>query len=280
MFDFPCSFDHIIPVEHLACTQYIFLLQTPGRTRGIHAKSQTRYRRLRMSLTLRRGCISQKTVTQDPDTSAWSSSAALTLPWKPSIRPNITSKKDLKAYRRLPKLFRERKFAQNYPLQPFRFLDLPGEVRNAVYRELLVLDKAVENAPKSTGRNNSRAHDIHLRRYMYDIQPRLRFVRTCKLVHQEATSVFYGENEFRFTNANGWYVLSSILLTIGPRHSKLIRSIAIHVGWNGKALDNRHVGLSESNTKMSSMQNDLGSMCLSYKWALARVLRGVLHQAM
>ena len=139
-------------------------------------------------------------------------------------------------------------------------------MRNQIYREIFVLEQAIELAPKSTGRHNSRAHTTHLNRFRYEIIPHLRLLRTSKTVHTEATFIFYAENGFRFTNVDGWYMLSSFLLTIGPQNSKLIRNIAIHVPWHGKALDNRHDGLPESNSKMLSMQSHLRGMGLRYKW--------------
>lgn len=82
-----------------------------------------------MAFVLRSGSILQRAAVHDPETGAWATSFNLTLPWPPNIRPVNYSKKDLKCYRRFPKLFGERKLAQNYPLQPFRFFELSGTAR-------------------------------------------------------------------------------------------------------------------------------------------------------
>lgn len=222
-----------------------------------------------MALLLRRADMIHSAATQDDTTSAWTQSVRVTLPWKPNIRPSTMASKDLKPYRKFAKLVGERKFAQNYPLKPFRLLDLPSEVRNQVYRDILVLDQPIELAPKSTGKHNSRAHDVHMKRFKHVIMPRLHLLSTNRAVHAEATSVFYGENEFRFSNIEGWYILSSFLKTIGPDNAGLIRSIAVHVPWYGKALDNRHDGLPESINKMKGMKCLLDSMGLKYPWSWA-----------
>lgn len=80
------------------------------------------------------------------------------------------------------------------------FLDLPAELRNEIYRLCLL-------APEAT-------HFVELQRIrLYRIRKQYTTIRTsqklralgllrsCKQINQEATSIFYGENAFRFKDA-------------------------------------------------------------------------------
>lgn len=179
--------------------------------------------------------------------------------------PVVWNRRTLAPYKRYSKLFGERKFARKFLATPFRLLDLPAEVRNQIYREILVLEDAIELNPKSTNpEQDERTRTRRLNRYRYDIQPRLRLLRTNKQIHHEATSIYYGENEFRFTHVQGWYVLAAFLHTIGPENSKLLRSIAIHVPWFGRATCNYKVALFESKSQMGRIQATIGGMGLKY----------------
>ena len=182
-----------------------------------------------------------------------------------TIAPLAMNKAALAPYKKFPKLYGERKFAKDYPTKAFPLLDLPAEVRNQIYRDVLVLDQATELDPKST---KGKRHDLvvqarHNKRYRYDVQPRLRVLRVNKQVHREASSIYYGENEFRFTNVSGWYILSSFLLTIGPDNVHLLRSITIHVPWPGDTRDG--VTFPESRNQMMYMQTRLSKMGLRFR---------------
>ena len=63
--------------------------------------------------------------------------------------------------------------------------DLPGEVRNQIYRFLLVNDKHVDTEARRLGKAVTT-----------DLNPVI--LRVCKKVYKEASSVLYRENKFRF----------------------------------------------------------------------------------
>lgn len=73
--------------------------------------------------------------------------------------------KALRPYLKYPKLFGERKYARNYShtTTPFTktFTDLPGEIRNRIYRFFLVITPEIDLCPKTT---------IHEKRTEYNIE--------------------------------------------------------------------------------------------------------------
>lgn len=228
-----------------------------------------------MAFHLDRSALTSSAALQSPDTETWSASALETLPWQPKIRPSEWTKESLAPYRRFTKLCGERKYAKKYPAQPFRLLALPPEIRTHVYRAMLVLDSPIELAPKSTGfrkyvhSKNDWLDAIHEKRYRYSIMPKLRLLCTSKQVHREASSIFYGENEFRFTSMEGWQYLSSFILTIGLENTCLFRSIAVHTPWFGMAKDDDREGGDESLTKLNVLRSEAqsrGLRCHPRQW--------------
>lgn len=55
----------------------------------------------------------------------------------------------------------------------------------------------------------------------------LGFMRTCKQINIEATEVFYGHNEFRFSGKNGHMAAFAFVNKIGPRNLDFMRSITM-----------------------------------------------------
>ena len=203
--------------------------------------------------------------SQDPETGTWSIHDAFILPWNTRIRPGGWSREELVPYRKYTKLFGERKYAQNYPTKPFPLMELPPEIRNRIYREYLVLHTPIDLCPKATGfKGNVHAWRHHIRRWKKDICPRLRLLRTNKQVLAETRSIFYAENEFRFTNSKAWYVLDAFLYTIGQQNTAWLRHLAIHVPWAGTVNDNNYDNLPESHATMNWMMNRFDKMGLRY----------------
>jgi hypothetical protein len=60
-----------------------------------------------------------------------------------------------------------------------------------------------------------------------NIRPFLGIMRASKIINEEAAAVFYGENEFRFTNSAGLMGLDVFLHNIGTRNSELVRRISV-----------------------------------------------------
>ncbi|KAK3638351.1 hypothetical protein LTR56_013180 [Elasticomyces elasticus] len=129
---------------------------------------------------------------QDFQTGAWSDVNSFRHPFITNIHPGWNHK-TLAPYSKYSKLVSERKFARPQAATPFRFLDLPAELRNKVYRELFAVG-SIEFAP-----GDGLAREHHMRHYRRTISPRLRVLRVSKQLHKEGSSIFYGENEFRFT---------------------------------------------------------------------------------
>jgi len=79
------------------------------------------------------------------------------------------------------------------PSKPFHFLDLPGEVRNIIYRLRLVCDP------------NDDAIEIHNFFQRRTVRTTLRsgqILRTCRQVYREAVSILYGENRWKMMILN------------------------------------------------------------------------------
>jgi hypothetical protein len=83
----------------------------------------------------------------------------------------------------------------------------------------------------TNGSNPELNRDIACRQYNRRIHPILGFLRTCKQIHQEASSVFYGENTFRFTTEEGWTTLGFFLTTIRPRNASFVRKTSVTIPW-------------------------------------------------
>lgn len=65
------------------------------------------------------------------------------------------------------------------------------------------------------------------------LQGVLNIARVNKQINREATDIFYGENQFRFTNSLGWYVLHSFLTMIGHKNAARLGHLTVCVPWRG-----------------------------------------------
>lgn len=98
---------------------------------------------------------------------------------------------------------------------------------------------AIDLVPKSSEddrRTPKYASKSATQRY-YKLKPILRLLRLNKDINAEASDIFYGENEFRFTNGEGWFFLRAFLETIGKANTARLRHIAVHTPWEGVSTD-------------------------------------------
>lgn len=141
-----------------------------------------------------------------------------------------------KRYTFFPKLVEERKWARPYFGKPFPFMRLPPEIRLQVYTHVLVQDSPIELWPHA--RSNTTYNSSYYRKCAFEYYRRitasLYLLRVSKLVNEEASEIFYGHNQFRFSGVNAWMVLDAFMHTIGPRHCDLIRHLIVHVPFPGE----------------------------------------------
>ncbi|ORX97813.1 hypothetical protein BCR34DRAFT_160345 [Clohesyomyces aquaticus] len=134
-----------------------------------------------------------------------------------------------------PELLNERRRSAPLKGKPFPFMSMPPELRCEVYRMHLLSSDTIELWPHVRhnvmwSANSRRKASIfeHAK-----FQDKLKLLRVSRTVHREASAIFYGETEFRFSGINGWMICSTWLNTIGPQHFQCLKRLTIHVPFPG-----------------------------------------------
>ena len=158
-------------------------------------------------------------------------------------------------------------------------LRLPPEIRNKIYRLVLVREEPIDLWPhKWTASESVRADRdtirslIRSRRGVGGLKVRhqesLEYVRkqmgtgllgTCTQVFNEASGLFWSTNRFRFSGRSGWQGLLRFFLTIGPEARARIRTLDVHapiyMRWPEKDTDKKDMnGRSKNFPKMHMAQ--------------------------
>ncbi|KAF1983920.1 hypothetical protein K402DRAFT_465545 [Aulographum hederae CBS 113979] len=139
-------------------------------------------------------------------------------------RPTPYTREQLKPYRkpRYSKLCIERIRCKNYPEEPFRFLELPAELRVQIYEEHF-LDVTTPITVWSGYPNRD------ARKYKRNIQHRLGLLRVCKAINAEATETYYKKKTFCFVGRASWPVCVAFFYTIGTMNYSNIQHLSLPI---------------------------------------------------
>ncbi|MCJ1301750.1 hypothetical protein MMC08_004551 [Hypocenomyce scalaris] len=123
----------------------------------------------------------------------------------------------------------------------FHFLRLPAEIRNKIYRLALVQPQPIELWPTNEvafaedfdiipEEDATPEHSAELVKAAFNhvrSNSVVAILRVSKMIYKEATPIFYGENEFRFSMDLGWMAMFHFLFTIGERNRRMVSRLAV-----------------------------------------------------
>ena len=97
---------------------------------------------------------------------------------------------------------------------------------------LLVTDSAIELAPTTTQSGYMFCDSV--KKHYIPLNAILGVLRLNSQINKEASDIFYGENDFRFSSDQGWYYMFGFLRTIGSENISRLRSLNVCVPWKGE----------------------------------------------
>lgn len=121
----------------------------------------------------------------------------------------------------------------------FPFRRLPGELRNNIHGLVLTFRDAIEFCPEPftfSGQgqlkgdflvNYKQSAKYHHQSTKHKLNTAAALMRTDRQNSKETTSIFYGTNEFRFSNTTGWISLDFFLNKIGLEKAAMLRMVTV-----------------------------------------------------
>lgn len=148
------------------------------------------------------------------------------------------------------------------PKEPFPFMRLPPELRNMVYKELLVQPGMIciqfrgcppgESVQRADGRGSDHCIDVKALRQL---------LWTSKTIYQEAAPFYFGSNHFRFQCLG---TLTKCLQRLRPDSRRLLRRITVSFSNSTPARAMKLLGTCVSLSELTL------EMCLGTAWSSRR----------
>ncbi|KAI9691230.1 MAG: hypothetical protein M1822_008850 [Bathelium mastoideum] len=136
---------------------------------------------------------------------------------------------------------------------------LPPELRRMIFKELLVFHQPFDLAPLSVKPNSNGYLRVKSQKRLRGIwrecvQP----LRVDKMIWFEATDIFFGRNEFRFSSVIGWRDMASFF-ALFKSYLSSIRNLAVHISCEGLDLSSTSdLGTSEHTINMYMQDSPQG----------------------